>query len=929
MEHFFQQAWVMRIGWTLIHFLWQGAAIAVFTALALALGGGRLSSANRYALLCTALCAMIAAPLITCATLGAAGAAALPAQAGRFAATAWTHALPWLVTAWLSGVALFTFRLLSGWRRATRMRGAAEGPIPAEWLRIFNELISRMSVSAPVRVLASSFVTAPVVIGWLRPVILMPVEVLAGAPLEHVRALLAHELAHILRHDYAVNVLQSIAEAVLFYHPAVWWISARIRTERECCCDDIAVAISGDVVIYVSSLAALEQRRKSRLQSALAADGGSVVSRVRRLLDETHGVSHELPGPATLVLSLLWLVAAGSAALQAAPTLPSDRTPEPAGLKRPAPIAVLPPSPEPRKPVRAGASHIAMAALLYDPFFQPPGPQQQNPSPSLDEQQNKKQARVEGTVISVSGAPLKKAKVSLRLPATGAPVSEGPTTFSELTDDSGKFVIDDLPPGSYTLTAARAGFVTGTYGAAAPGGSGTPLTLAEGARLTDIEIKLTPQGVVSGKLTDEDGEPRKQSQVCLVNPELARREALNQVNIRSGHCAQANDIGAFTIGEVPPGRYYLAALPVGSSPYLEPGTKDVTTYYPNVAAAASAAAIEVAAGSRLDGMNIQLRRERQLRQIKGKILVGGAPASGTIMLLFTPAASGLRRAGEDPASKFRAVEAQNGTFQISDVAPGLYTLRSVPSGMIAAAAIMGLSIGYGGSLDISVKDENIEGAVLRLEPGIEVEGSVRFEDGGALSARPAMAFTPADESAAGAPMPLQPDGTFRSMPLAAGGYRLNVMGLPDGSYVKSATYGSQDVTQSLINVVSGGGRLEIVVSPKAAAVTGSLRNEKGEPASRILVTAWPRSPNPGRSDRGVRTASTDQSGSFRIGGLAPGEYYVAAWEDIDAAVARDLGFLSAFTSQAVTLDLRESSVRRADVKMVPKDRIAEEAGRLR
>src|SRR5580693_5112634 len=153
---------------------------------------------------------------------------------------------------------------------------------------------------APDRWLVSALVQAPVVVGWLKPVVLVPVGALAGLPPEQIEALLAHELAHIRRHDYLVNILQSIAEALLFYHPAVWWISNHIRNERELCCDDVAVAISGDAFIYARALVDLEQYRPAHLNPALAANGGSLRERIGRLLGQPTRFSSPRPGPGAL-----------------------------------------------------------------------------------------------------------------------------------------------------------------------------------------------------------------------------------------------------------------------------------------------------------------------------------------------------------------------------------------------------------------------------------------------------------------------------------------------------------------------------------------------------------------------------------------------------------------------------------------------------
>ena len=226
-----------------------------------------------------------------------------------FIAETWHEdVMPWLVMAWLAGAMIFWTRLTAGSIVAARMLSMLVRPAPAEWQRKLDELKTRIRVSQPVRLLTSALVQVPTVVGWLRPVILVPIGALAGLPPEHIEALLAHELAHIRRHDYLVNILQSAAEALLFYHPAVWWISNQIRYERELCCDDIAVAISGDALNYARALADLESYRPQHLSPALAANGGSLADRIARLLGQSRTSSRTMPGPgilfATLVLAI-------------------------------------------------------------------------------------------------------------------------------------------------------------------------------------------------------------------------------------------------------------------------------------------------------------------------------------------------------------------------------------------------------------------------------------------------------------------------------------------------------------------------------------------------------------------------------------------------------------------------------------------------
>jgi len=318
------QPWVERLSWALIHFLWQGALIAALFAVA-----RRSRSAQiRYLLACLALAAMTAAPVITFAVSGTSvlspspsyttATPATPAHAGHaspvlpiYIYETWHEdIMPWLVLAWFGGAVIFWAHLSGGWIIAARMRSMFVRPAPAAWQRKLDELKIHIEVSQSVRLLTSALVQVPTVVGWLRPVILMPIGALAGLPPEHVEAILAHELAHIRRHDYLVNILQSAAEALLFYHPAVWWILSQIRNERELCCDDVGVAVSGDALTYVRALADLEQHRPARITPALAANGGSLPDRIARLLGQSRNPSRSLPGPGLLCATLLLAITA-------------------------------------------------------------------------------------------------------------------------------------------------------------------------------------------------------------------------------------------------------------------------------------------------------------------------------------------------------------------------------------------------------------------------------------------------------------------------------------------------------------------------------------------------------------------------------------------------------------------------------------------
>lgn len=231
------EPWVQCLGWALLHFLWQGTLIVILYAALRALLGRSMPPAGRYALACAALGAMAAAPPLTFLFLLLSDGRGTPA-AWAVPEFGWGEILPGVVAAWMLGAALLSLRLAMGWSYTRRLCAAAH-PAPAEWQRLVRLTAARVGATRPVRLLVSSLVEVPVAIGWLRPAILVPFTSLTALPIEQLSAVLAHELAHIRRNDYLAAILQNLAEALLFYHPAVWWASRQIRIEREFCCDDL------------------------------------------------------------------------------------------------------------------------------------------------------------------------------------------------------------------------------------------------------------------------------------------------------------------------------------------------------------------------------------------------------------------------------------------------------------------------------------------------------------------------------------------------------------------------------------------------------------------------------------------------------------------------------------------------------------------
>jgi bla regulator protein blaR1 len=292
---------VVRIGWTLVHFLWQGTLIGALYA-ALNFNLRRATPQVRYLLGLITLLALACMPIITFLWLAPASASvAVPMTESTVKVhfiltdllaphpTDWLNALlQWTTYTWLAGVALFTVRMSYAWYATWELRADSQLGQPQSWSRLLTRLCIDFEVDRYITLALSRHVITPAVIGWLRPVILIPPSMLSGLSTNQIEMILLHELAHIRRHDYVINALQMVLETLLFYHPVVHWVSNQIRAEREYCCDDMVVGFCGDKVGYLKALAALETNRAS-WTAAMAANGGSLLKRVQRIARPEHG----------------------------------------------------------------------------------------------------------------------------------------------------------------------------------------------------------------------------------------------------------------------------------------------------------------------------------------------------------------------------------------------------------------------------------------------------------------------------------------------------------------------------------------------------------------------------------------------------------------------------------------------------------------
>jgi beta-lactamase regulating signal transducer with metallopeptidase domain len=415
------------LGWTLLHFLWQGLALAAMAAAVMSLFR---SAVVRYWIGVAVLAAMVVAVVATFVVLrdvarvdarmaeragvsvGSEIRAGLAESEGMRAVKAAAHtmqaevmhrasrwgesgmpsnSLLFLVEAWFAGVMFFSLRTVGGFVMIERMRRKDALCLDPALMEMCRRLQRRLKLDRAIRYLECTWLEAPSVIGWFRPVVMLPVAAVTGLSEEQLEAVIAHELAHIQRLDSFVNVAQIAVESVLFYHPAVWWLNRVIRAERENCCDDTAIALCGNRVEYARALTMMETWRLVP-GFAMAVNRGSVTARITRLLGiGTSGNRMRSVGLASSVLCLTAALVAGNAfvgtvatkaagqapasAADAAPVTPAGRgakvshlpaPPAPAAVATalPAPAPVAAPNAE-SEPQAAPAAPDAHASSSY------------------------------------------------------------------------------------------------------------------------------------------------------------------------------------------------------------------------------------------------------------------------------------------------------------------------------------------------------------------------------------------------------------------------------------------------------------------------------------------------------------------------------------------------------------------------------------
>jgi Carboxypeptidase regulatory-like domain len=522
-------------------------------------------------------------------------------------------------------------------------------------------------------------------------------------------------------------------------------------------------------------------------------------------------------------------------------------------------------------------------------------------------------ARIEGRVLTTSGDPAPGAALQLSL------IAGPPPPISSTAGGDGSFLLDRIPPGRYTLSAHKNGFLTQDYNTGrSDSPAGATIALAAGQEVKDLVIRLTPAGVITGRVIDPEGDPMAQAQVTAYRATYlgGRQRFAVAANARS------DDQGNFRLANLRPGRYLLKTerpLPAGRSAAT---SAYVATFYPSELTPQAASTVTLTPGAELRSIDIRVRRER-VYAIRGRAVdaATGMPAIDARLELAPE--QGLSGTTPQELVSGRAItQLPDAAFEYQGLPAGTYVLTAVPGGGTLGQDGTMVVPNYSGRVEVTIAGADVDNVVLPVGPGVEIAGRVTMENGSSAAMPRVVRLTQVSGFGMNPPYSQIPaDGNFRLEHVPLGQYAVKIEPLPEGAYVKSVRFQSSDVTHGLLDV-SANGTLEILLSAKSASVSGTV------PGPGITVTVWPKTPDAGGSAEAVRTVVSDPEGRFELAGLAPGRYYLAAWEQIRPDLIQNVGFLTGFASDASNVTLEEGVHQTIDPAPISREKADTAASRM-
>ena len=519
-------------------------------------------------------------------------------------------------------------------------------------------------------------------------------------------------------------------------------------------------------------------------------------------------------------------------------------------------------------------------------------------------------ASLQGNVVKEPvGDPLKKAIIEVI-----AENQEEGGNYTATSDQDGHFKITDIQPGRYRIFVERTGYIE--VDEKRRRSEGMVISLAAGQDLKDQTLRMLAAGILTGRVLDEDGDPMANVEVTVLRRKASAFEA-------SGS-AHTNDLGEYRIGGLLAGKYYVVATPLPNFQTLIPAKQDPgdtanaapalaygATYYPNAADRAQASPIELHAGEEMP-VDFSLTRRHSAR-IRGRVSgLGGSPSA--VMLR-----------GKNGNPIFNAGEVdKDGKFEISNVAPGSYTLTAMTVGAetplitrrtieVGAADIDDVQLTplppatVRGQIHFSGKfpKSDVSQTIVYLHP---TEGDDSYDG-----------VTIGDESATSPNfVKVKPDGSFEVKNVAPGVYEIDVSGDAKAfgnAFVESLAVGTKNYVDTGLNVTGGTVAVAVTVSGEAGVIDGAAASDKNEPVGEAVVVAVPDARFRAQASR-YRRVLADQTGRFTLRGLRPGTYTLFAWEHLEGDEYRDADFLELFEGHGVEVKVEKSSHQTVSLKIV-------------
>ncbi len=523
-------------------------------------------------------------------------------------------------------------------------------------------------------------------------------------------------------------------------------------------------------------------------------------------------------------------------------------------------------------------------------------------------------ARLLGRVVSAeSGTPIRRAQI--RLNSRDARVNRETTT-----DNDGRFEVGGLPAARYRLYVSKAGYVTLEYGQARPFETGRPIDLSAGQSLEKLDFSLPRGSVISGRITDELGDPVTEVQVQALRYQFVNGE--RQLT-NAGRPSATDDLGQFRIYGLMPGDYVVRAslrtanLPEGVTGY--PGT-----YYPGVVDVAEAQTVMVALGQELSSVAFSLV-PAQLSRISGTVTGSdGRPVAGAIIQLRTSGGIAPRLPGGGNQTR------PDGTFRLTGVPPGDYIIdvQQRPRDLAElAVAVERLALEFA-SVPVSVAGD-IDGLAISTTPGVNLTGTVVFRGSNGQSASPrGIQVTAPGSAGTGSPMAalagrvlgagrVNNDGTFELRGLA-GPHFIRAGGLPAGWAVRGVTLDGVDITDVAFDFKPGSPSQSVVVTltDRLTQITGMVRGPGGQPASDYVLLVFPENQTLwGAQSRYVAVARPNQNGTFSINGLPPARYLAVALPSLENGAQHDVALLTQLRPRGQNVTLAEGQTLNLNLEM--------------